>query len=201
MVPGGVNGDIWFMMALIFVLGFFIEWIEISYIVVPLFLPVLLKLNVDLVWVAMLIAVNLQTSFLTPPFGWALFYLRGVAPPEVDASAHLQGVVPFIGLQGCALVLVFIYPADRASGCPRRSAGEEAADMIEPRPPLPPFDEAGALHKVRGAEDAWNTRDPRSACASTPRTRAGATAPSSRSGATRCEPSCSASGRANSTTG
>ena len=82
-LPGGVNADIWFLMALIFVLGFFIEWIEISYIAVPLFLPVLLNQGVDPVWLAMLITVNLQSSFLTPPFGWALFYLKGVAPPEV----------------------------------------------------------------------------------------------------------------------
>ena len=109
-VPGGVNGVLIFMMALIFVLGFFIEWIEISYIVVPLFLPLLLKLNVDLVWVASLIAVNLQTSFLTPPFGWALFYLRSVAPPEVPTLAIYKGVVPFICLQLIALVLVYLYP-------------------------------------------------------------------------------------------
>ena len=75
LLPGGVNSDIWFMMALIFVLGFFIEWIEISYIAVPLFLPALLAQGVDPVWLAMLITVNLQSSFLTPPFGWALFYL------------------------------------------------------------------------------------------------------------------------------
>jgi TRAP-type mannitol/chloroaromatic compound transport system permease large subunit len=90
-VPGGVHGILIFMMALIFVLGFFIEWIEISYIVVPLFLPLLLNLNVDLVWVATLIAVNLQTSFLTPPFGWALFYLRSVAPGRGPDDRHLQG--------------------------------------------------------------------------------------------------------------
>jgi tripartite ATP-independent transporter DctM subunit len=109
-VPGGVNGVLIFMMILIFVLGFFIEWIEISYIVVPLFLPLLLKMNVDLVWVASLIAVNLQTSFLTPPFGWALFYLRSVAPPEVPTLAIYKGVVPFILLQLSALVLVYTYP-------------------------------------------------------------------------------------------
>ena len=109
-VPGGVNGVLIFMMALIFVLGFFIEWIEISYIVVPLFLPLLLKMNVDLVWVASLIAVNLQTSFLTPPFGWALFYLRSVAPPEVPTLAIYKGVVPFIMLQLIALVLVYSFP-------------------------------------------------------------------------------------------
>jgi tripartite ATP-independent transporter DctM subunit len=109
-VPGGVDGVLIFMMLLIFVLGFFIEWIEISYIVVPLFLPLLLKMNVDLVWVASLIAVNLQTSFLTPPFGWALFYLRSVAPPEVPTLAIYKGVVPFILLQVTALVLVYNFP-------------------------------------------------------------------------------------------
>ena len=117
-VPGGVNGVLIFMMVLIFILGFFIEWIEISYIVVPLFLPLLLKLNVDLVWVASLIAVNLQTSFLTPPFGWALFYLRGVAPPEVPTLAIYKGVVPFICLQLIALVIVYMYP-DVATWLPR----------------------------------------------------------------------------------
>jgi tripartite ATP-independent transporter DctM subunit len=117
-VPGGVDGVLIFMLALIFVLGFFIEWIEISYIVVPLFLPLLLNLNVDLVWAAALIAVVLQTSFLTPPFGWALFYLRSAAPPEVPTLAIYKGVVPFIGLQLIALVLVYLYPS-LATGLPR----------------------------------------------------------------------------------
>jgi tripartite ATP-independent transporter DctM subunit len=109
-LPGGVNADIWFMMGLIFVLGFFIEWIEISYIAVPLFLPVLLAQGVDPVWIAILVTVNLQSSFLTPPFGWALFYLKGVAPPEVTTRDIYKGVVPFIFLQGVTLALVFFYP-------------------------------------------------------------------------------------------
>ena len=109
-LPGGVNADIGFMMALIFVLGFFIEWIEISYIAVPLFLPVLLSQGVDPVWIAILVTVNLQSSFLTPPFGWALFYLKGVAPPEVSIGDIYRGVVPFILLQGVTLLLVFLYP-------------------------------------------------------------------------------------------
>lgn len=109
-LPGGVNADIWFMMLLIFVLGFFIEWIEISYIAVPLFMPVLLAQGVDPVWLAMLITINLQSSFLTPPFGWALFYLKGVAPPEISIRDIYRGVVPFIVLQGMTLALVFFYP-------------------------------------------------------------------------------------------
>jgi len=109
-LPGGINADVWFLMAIIFILGFFIEWIEISYIAVPLFLPVFLQANVDMVWLAILICVNLQTSFLTPPFGWALFFLRGVAPPEVATGDIYRGVLPFIAMQAIALAAVFMYP-------------------------------------------------------------------------------------------
>jgi tripartite ATP-independent transporter DctM subunit len=109
-LPGGVGADIWFLMLLIFVLGFFLEWIEISYIAVPLFLPVFVSQGVDLVWLAMLICVNLQTSFLTPPFGWALFFLKGVAPPEVTTRQIYIGVIPFIAMQVLAVVLVFLFP-------------------------------------------------------------------------------------------
>jgi tripartite ATP-independent transporter DctM subunit len=110
-LPGGVSADIWFLMFIIFILGFFLEWIEISYIAVPLFLPVFVSQNVDLVWLATLICVNLQTSFLTPPFGWALFFLKGVAPPEVSTRQIYLGVIPFIALQVLALALVFFFPA------------------------------------------------------------------------------------------
>ena len=110
-LPGGINAGIWFLMALIFVLGFFIEWIEISYIAVPLFLPIFAAANVDMVWLAMLITVNLQSSFLTPPFGWALFFLRGVAPPEITTRHIYTGVVPFVALQILGIVLVFFFPA------------------------------------------------------------------------------------------
>jgi tripartite ATP-independent transporter DctM subunit len=110
-LPGGINTAIWFLMALIFVLGFFIEWIEISYIAVPLFLPIFAAAGVDMVWLAMMITVNLQTSFLTPPFGWALFFLRGVAPPEITTRHIYTGVIPFVGLQILGIVLVFAFPA------------------------------------------------------------------------------------------
>ena len=110
-LPGGVAADIWFLMLLIFVLGFFIEWIEISYIAVPLFLPVFVSQGVDLVWLAMLICVNLQTSFLTPPFGWALFFLRGVAPPEVTTRHIYVGRDPVHrACRSSAVVLVFFFP-------------------------------------------------------------------------------------------
>ena len=110
MVPGGTDGLVISMLLLIFLLGFFIEWIEISYIVVPLFIPLLNAANVDPVWTATLIAIVLQTSFLTPPFGWALFYLRGVAPPEILTLDIYKGVVPFILLQVAAVSIVFYYP-------------------------------------------------------------------------------------------
>ena len=109
-LPGGVNADIVFMLALIFVLGFFLEWIEISYIAVPLFLPVFAAAGVDPVWLAMLITVMLQTSFLTPPFGWALFFLKGVAPPQVTTRHLYVGVVPFVALQIVGVALVFFFP-------------------------------------------------------------------------------------------
>ena len=109
-LPGGLAADIWFLMLVIFVLGFFIEWIEISYIAVPLFLPVFVSQDVNLVWLAMMICVNLQTSFLTPPFGWALFFLRGVAPPEVRTRDIYLGVIPFICMQILGLALVYAFP-------------------------------------------------------------------------------------------
>jgi tripartite ATP-independent transporter DctM subunit len=110
LLPGGINASIWFLMALIFVLGFFIEWIEISYIAVPLFLPIFINANTDLVWLSTMICVNLQTSFLTPPFGWSLFFLRGVAPPEVTTRDIYRGIVPFVVMQLMALILVFVFP-------------------------------------------------------------------------------------------
>lgn len=109
-LPGGINADIWFLMFMIFVLGFFIEWIEISYIVVPLFLPIFISAGTDLVWLSTLICVNLQTSFLTPPFGWSLFFLRGVAPPEVTTGDIYRGIIPFVALQALALLLCFFFP-------------------------------------------------------------------------------------------
>jgi tripartite ATP-independent transporter DctM subunit len=110
LLPGGIDASIWFLMGLIFVLGFFIEWIEISYIAVPLFLPIFIDANTDLVWLSTMICVNLQTSFLTPPFGWSLFFLRGVAPPEITTRDIYRGIVPFVAIQVMAVVIVFFFP-------------------------------------------------------------------------------------------
>ncbi|WP_370261647.1 TRAP transporter large permease subunit [Limnobacter sp.] len=109
-VPGGELGAILFLMLLLFVLGFFLEWIEISYIALPMFLPVFMNYGTDMVWLAILIAMNLQMSFLTPPFGWALFFLKGVAPPGVTTRDIYVGVLPFVVLQAVAVALIFFFP-------------------------------------------------------------------------------------------
>jgi tripartite ATP-independent transporter DctM subunit len=111
LLPGGVWGGIAFMSLLIFLLGFFLDWIEISYIVLPLFLPFFTRAGVDLGWLCILVAMILQTSFLTPPFGWSLFYLRGVAPPEIKTRDIYAGVLPFIGIQVLAVIALCLFPS------------------------------------------------------------------------------------------
>ncbi|GBF25033.1 C4-dicarboxylate TRAP transporter large permease protein DctM [bacterium MnTg02] len=111
LIPGGPTADIIFMLFLLFILGFFMEWIEISYIVLPLFLPILNATGADMVWISILVCLVLQTSFLTPPVGWSLFFLKGVAPPEVSSRDIYVGVMPYVLLQVVAVVLLFQYPA------------------------------------------------------------------------------------------
>lgn len=109
-VPGGVMADLVFMLVIIFLLGFFLEWIEISYIVMPLFVPIFRDAGVDMVWMAILVGITLQTTFLTPPVGWSLFFLKGVAPPGINTRDIYIGVIPFVLLQIVAVVFVFLYP-------------------------------------------------------------------------------------------
>jgi tripartite ATP-independent transporter DctM subunit len=109
-LPGGVFSAVLLVMVVIFLLGFILDFIEITFVVVPLVAPVLLAMGVDPIWLGIMIAVNLQTSFLTPPFGFALFYLRGVAPPEVKTSDIYQGVAPFIFIQLLLLACLAIWP-------------------------------------------------------------------------------------------
>ena len=97
-------------MAFMFLLGFVLDFIEIVFVVVPIVGPVLLMMGVDPVWLGVMIAVNLQTSFLTPPFGFSLFYLRGVAPPTVTTAQIYRGVMPVIALQLVALGLLAAWP-------------------------------------------------------------------------------------------
>jgi TRAP-type mannitol/chloroaromatic compound transport system permease large subunit len=110
-LPGGPTGALIFAMAFIFVLGFFLDFVEISVILLPLLVPPLILMGHDPIWLAVLIAVNLQTSFLTPPFGFSLFYLRGAAPPEITTGMIYQGVAPFIVLQIIAMGLIWAWPA------------------------------------------------------------------------------------------
>jgi tripartite ATP-independent transporter DctM subunit len=109
-LPGGVIGAMVLVMLLVFVLGFILDFIEITFVVVPIVAPILLAMGLDPVWLGIMLAVNLQTSFLTPPFGFALFYLRGVAPPSVKTSDIYRGVVPFIAIQLLLLLALAIWP-------------------------------------------------------------------------------------------
>jgi len=109
-LPGGVVGAVVVVMLVMFLLGFVLDFIEITFVVVPIVGPVLLAMGLDPVWLGIMIAINLQTSFLTPPFGFALFYLRGVAPPEVTTSQIYRGVVPFVAIQIFALLLLAAFP-------------------------------------------------------------------------------------------
>jgi tripartite ATP-independent transporter DctM subunit len=110
-LPGGVFGAVLVVMLVMFLLGFVLDFIEITFVVVPIVGPVLLAMGLDPVWLGIMIAVNLQTSFLTPPFGFALFYLRGVAPPEVRTAQIYRGVMPFVAIQLFALLLIAMFPA------------------------------------------------------------------------------------------
>ncbi len=109
-LPGGILGAMLAVMALMFVLGFVLDFIEIIFVVVPLISPALLVMGIDPIWLGVMIAINLQTSFLTPPFGFSLFYLRGVAPVSVTTIQIYKGVLPFIIIQLLALVILAIWP-------------------------------------------------------------------------------------------
>ncbi len=109
-LPGGVFGAMLVVMLVMFLLGFILDFIEITFVVVPIVAPILLAMGLDPVWLGVMIAINLQTSFLTPPFGFALFYLRGVAPAEVSTGQIYQGVAPFILIQLLALGALSLWP-------------------------------------------------------------------------------------------
>ena len=109
-LPGGVFGAMLAVMIVMFLLGFVLDFIEITFVIVPIVGPVLLAMGLDPVWLGVMIAINLQTSFLTPPFGFALFYLRGVAPAEVTTTAIYRGVMPFVVIQLIALGVLALWP-------------------------------------------------------------------------------------------
>ena len=115
-LPGGTIGALIVVMALMFVMGFFLDFLEIMFIVVPVVAPILLQMDIapgvkmDPIWLGLMIAVNLQTSFLTPPFGFALFYLRGVAPDSVTTLDIYRGIIPFVAMQVCILIVLWFSP-------------------------------------------------------------------------------------------
>ena len=103
-------GFIIFAMLIIFILGFFIDFIEIAFVVVPILVPIIHSFGIDPIWFAILIALNLQASFLTPPFGFALFYLKGASGNLVTTGQIYRGIIPFIGLQLLALLIILLFP-------------------------------------------------------------------------------------------
>ncbi len=109
-LPGGQWGFLLVSMLIIFILGFFLDFIEISFVVVPILAPIAIYLGVDPLWFAVLIALNLQTSFLTPPFGFSLFYLKAAAPPAVRMQQIYRGILPFVAIQLAALTVVALFP-------------------------------------------------------------------------------------------
>jgi TRAP-type mannitol/chloroaromatic compound transport system permease large subunit len=109
-VPGGKFGQILVVMLVMFLLGFFLDFIEITFVVVPIIAPILLQLDINPVWLGIMMAMNLQTSFLTPPFGFALFYIRGVAPDSVTTMHIYKGIIPFVIIQLIALVILATFP-------------------------------------------------------------------------------------------
>lgn len=121
-LPGGAIGAMLVVMLVMFLLGFMLDFIEIIFVVVPIVAPILLMMGLDPVWLGVMIAINLQTSFLTPPFGFALFYLRGAAPAHVTTVDIYRGVVPFIGLQIVLLIILALWPG-LATWLPERIYG------------------------------------------------------------------------------
>jgi TRAP-type mannitol/chloroaromatic compound transport system permease large subunit len=112
-IPGGLIGMLIVANLVIFVLGFFIDFFEIAFIILPLLAPAALALGIEgemMIWFGVMIAMNLQTSFLTPPFGFSLFYLRGVTDESIPTSTIYRGAVPFIGIQLLGLILVILFP-------------------------------------------------------------------------------------------
>lgn len=109
-LPGGVVSSFLLVMLIMFILGFFLDFFEITFVMVPIVGPILLEMGLDPIWLGIMIAINLQTSFLTPPFGFALFYLRGVAPKSLSTKEIYKGVIPFICIQISILVILWFFP-------------------------------------------------------------------------------------------
>jgi len=125
-VPGGAFGAVLAVMAVMFILGFFMDTLEIILIVVPITAPAILGMGVDAVWLGVMIGMNLQTAFITPPVGFALFYMRGVAPPSITTMHIYRGVIPFVALQIVGIAVLWAAPG-LATWLPRELFGQPAA--------------------------------------------------------------------------
>ena len=140
-LPGGQAGFLIFTQIFIFLLAFFLDFFEIAFIVLPLLAPVAAKLGIDLVWFGVLICVNVQTSFMHPPFGFALFYLRGIAPPEVKSSDIYWGAIPWVGLQLILVAVVIFWPESVTYWIDKGTGVDPSTVRIEvPLPDLPEDD-------------------------------------------------------------
>ncbi len=140
-LPGGATGFLIFANVFIFFLAFFLDFFEIAFIVIPLLAPVAAKLGIDLVWFGVLICVNMQTSFMHPPFGFALFYLRGIAPKEVRSADIYWGAIPWVGLQLVLVAIVIFWPESVTYWLDRGSGVDPSTVRIEvPLPDLPDDD-------------------------------------------------------------
>ena len=128
-LPGGLFGALLFTMIVMFLLGFFLDFIQIVFVVVPIVAPVLLTMGADPIWLAILMAINLQTSFLTPPFGFSLFYLRGSAPATVKTTDIYKGVIPFVGIQVLVLLMLAVYPPI-ATWMPKVTYGTDFSNVL-----------------------------------------------------------------------
>jgi tripartite ATP-independent transporter DctM subunit len=160
LVPGGAWGFIITVNALVFVLGFFLDFFEIAFILLPLLGPVAAKLGLDPVWFAIMIGLNLQTSFLTPPFGFSLFYLRSVAPAYVKTGEIYRGIIPFVCVQLIALGIVIAYP--RLVTHVTERAGPDPS-TVEIRIPSVELDPGRESRKARPADGQKSEEDKASA--------------------------------------
>jgi len=150
LVPGGVWGFVVVVNLLLFVLGFFIDFFEIAFILLPLLAPVAAKLGIDMVWFAVMVGMNLQSSFLTPPFGFSLFYLRSVAPRTVSTADIYRGVLPFVCVQLVALAIVIAWPG-LVTGMTGGAGSAPAAEIVIPPPEAPVSEEDRAAAEIERA--------------------------------------------------
>ncbi len=162
LVPGGTLGFLVVVNLIVFVLGFFIDFFEIAFILLPLLAPVAAKLGIEPVWFAVMIGLNMQTSFLTPPFGFALFYLRSVAPRSIRTADIYRGIVPFVGIQLLALALVIAFPGMTDLLDPDRTKKIDV-DKVEIRLEAPVEDKAADDRAAEDLQEALGGSAPKKA--------------------------------------